>query len=63
VLSTLGGNEMKKKERRKLRLSRETLRDLEKGDFHQVVGGMSPMTGCTTGGDDTAACTSGIEAC
>jgi len=56
---------MKKKEVRKLRLSRETLRDLEKGEVQKVVGGMSPMTGCvpTTGGEESGNCLSGGDAC
>lgn len=51
---------MKKKEAKKLRLSRETLRGLEHSDSQRVVGGeeeMSPMSGqCGCGGGMTDSC-------
>jgi hypothetical protein len=54
---------MKKKQVKKLRLSRETLRDLEKGDLQKVVG-MSTMTGgCTGTGEGSDGGNSCDEAC
>jgi hypothetical protein len=53
---------MKKGNLKKLRLSRETLRDLETRDFQKVVGGMSPISWCGCG-PPTDTCYSGDEAC
>jgi hypothetical protein len=49
---------MKKKEVKKLHLSRETLRDLESSDSQKVVGGMSPMSW-----EDGCCAISGLDAC
>lgn len=55
---------MKKNEVKKLRLSRETLRELEKSDIRKAVG-MSHISGCVGTRDDSIDndCDSGGLAC